>query len=221
MLRLLNSKCWRRCRGRGCGSLCVASLLCEELFHGRDNVGEVCRGVLPSKDRRRLVKVVGQSHNGLGIVGTSPFCRLGLRTGEHTPGEGQSGSGEDRRGCGYKLLMEQGNLRNVECHVLDLSIIRRCGKGDLQEGIHGRVSNNPVQGLQYVPLHLGEHFVVVKRATHGLQLPDSWYPVFLIAILGSNEESSTSDKLVVALVNDAAGAVAVEKVDGEEESLGE
>ena len=104
----------------------------------------MCRGVLPGKDRRGLVKVVGQAHNGLGIVGTSPLCRLSLRAGQYTPGEGQGRSGEDRRWCGHELLVEQCNFRDVKGHVLDLSVIGRCGESNLEESIHGRVSNDPV-----------------------------------------------------------------------------
>jgi hypothetical protein len=70
-----------------------------------------------------------------------------------------------------------------------------------------------------VPLHLGEHLVVVQRAAHGFEFSYSRYTVFLVPVLSSNEKGSTSDELVVALVHDTAGAVAVEKVDSEKQSL--
>jgi ABC-type Na+ transport system ATPase subunit NatA len=79
--------------------------------------------------------------------------------------------------------------------------------------------NNPVEGLQNVPLHLCEHLVVVQGATHGLQLSYSRYPVLLITVLGSNEEGGATDKLIVALVDDTAGAVAVEEVDSKKQSF--
>jgi hypothetical protein len=72
-----------------------------------------------------------------------------------------------------------------------------------------------------VPLHLGEHLIVIQRAAHGLEFPYSRHTIFLVAVLSSNEEGSTSDELVVALVDDTTGAVAIEKVDGKEQSLGE
>jgi hypothetical protein len=105
--------------------------------------------------------------------------------------------------------------------VLDFSIIGGCGKSNLEESIYGRVSDNPVQSLQNVPFHLGEHFVIVKRAAHRFQLPNGGYAVLFVAILGSNEKRSTSDELVMALVYDTAGAVAVEEINGKEECLGQ
>lgn len=117
--------------------------------------------------------------------------------------------------------MEQGNLRNVKGHVLDFGVVGSFGECNLEEGVHGWVSNNPVQGLQNVPFHLSEHLVIVERAAHRLQLPNGGHAVLLVAILGGNEEGSTADKLVVTLVDDAAGAVAVEKVDSKEEGLGQ
>lgn len=70
-----------------------------------------------------------------------------------------------------------------------------------------------------MPLHLREHLVVIKRAAHGLELPYGRDTVFLVAILGSDEQSSTTNKLVVALVDDTARAVPIEKVYSEEQGL--
>ena len=165
--------------------------------------------------------MVGQAHNGLGIVGTSPFCRLGLSALKHTPGEGQSRSGKDGRRCGHELLMEQGNLCNIQGHVLDFGVVWSFCKSDLEKGVDGGVSNCPVQGLQNVPLHLGEHLIIVERTTHRLQFPNRRYPIFLVAVLSGNEEGSAANELVVAFVDNTAGAVAVKKVDGKEKGLGQ
>ena len=83
------------------------------------------------------------------------------------------------------------------------------------------MTDDPVEGLQNMPLHLGEHLIVVERAAHGLELPYGGHTVFLVAVLGSNEKSSAANKLVVTLVDHATGAVAIEQVNGEEESLGQ
>jgi hypothetical protein len=113
--------------------------------------------------------------------------------------------------------MEKSDLGDVQGHVLDFGIVWRLRQSNLEESVDSGVSNDPVEGLQNVPLHLREHFVIVKGAAHGLELSYSWYSVLLVTILGSDEQGSTPNKLVVALVDNTAGAVTVEEVDGEEQ----
>jgi hypothetical protein len=72
-----------------------------------------------------------------------------------------------------------------------------------------------------VPFHLGEHVLIVEIAAHGLQLPDQGNTFLSVPILGCNEKSSTSNQLIVALVNHTSRAISIEEVDGEEEGLGE
>lgn len=115
--------------------------------------------------------------------------------------------------------MEESNLGNVQGHVLNLSIVWSLQECDLEEGIYAGVANDPVESLQNVPLHLGEHFVVIEGAAHGLELSNSGHTVFLVTVLGSNEERSAADQLVVTLVDHTAGAVSIEKVDGEEQGF--
>lgn len=116
--------------------------------------------------------------------------------------------------------MEQGDLRDVQSHVLDLRVVRSIQDGNLKEAVHGRVSNRPAQGLQDVPLHLNEHVIIIQGATHRLQLLDGGHAVLLVAILGRNEQSSTSDQLVVSLVDNTLRAVSVKQVDGQEQRRG-
>jgi hypothetical protein len=68
---------------------------------------------------------------------------------------------------------------------------------------------------------LSEHIVVVERAAHRFEFPDCRYALFLITILGGDEESSAADKLVVTLVNDTARAITIKEVDGEMKRLRE
>jgi hypothetical protein len=72
-----------------------------------------------------------------------------------------------------------------------------------------------------VPLHLGEHLLVVERAAHGLELSDERNTILLVSILGRDQERRTAHQLVVTLVDDTARAVSVEQVDSEEKGLGE
>jgi hypothetical protein len=117
--------------------------------------------------------------------------------------------------------VEESDLGDVKSHVLNLSIVGGLRQGDLEEGIYRGVTNDPVKSLQNVPLHLGEHFIVVQRAAHGLQLPNGRDTVLLVTVLGSNEQGCAANELVVTLVDNTARAVAVEKVDSEEKGLGQ
>lgn len=71
-----------------------------------------------------------------------------------------------------------------------------------------------------MPLHLGEHVIIVERAAHRLEFPNGRDTLLSVAIFGSDEESSATDELVVAFVDHAAGAVAVKEVDSKVKSLG-
>ena len=81
------------------------------------------------------------------------------------------------------------------------------------------MANGPAEGIEDMPLHLREHLFVVERAAHGLELADEGDALLLVAILGSDQEGCAADQLIVALVDDAARAVPVEKVDSQEEGL--
>lgn len=117
--------------------------------------------------------------------------------------------------------MVKSHLGDVCSHVLHLSIGCGLGEGNLKEASHGRVTDDPVQGLQNMPFHLCEHVVVVERAAHGLQFLDGGHTLFTVAVLGGNEQGGTTHQLVVTLVDDTLRAVSVEQVHGKEESLGE
>ena len=178
-------------------------------------------GILAGKYRRWLVEMVGQTNDCLGVVSTRPICVACLRSGQDTSRKGEGGSGKDRWSSRDELLVEESDLGDVKSHVLNLSIVGGLRQGDLEEGIYRGVTNDPVKSLQNVPLHLGEHFIVVQRAAHGLELPNSRDTVLLVAVLGGNEQGCAANELVVTLVDNTARAVAVEKVDGEEKGLGQ
>src|ERR1700733_2099349 len=72
-----------------------------------------------------------------------------------------------------------------------------------------------------MPLHLGEHLLVVERAAHRLKLSDERNTIFIVSVLGRNQEGRTANQLIVTLVDDTARAVPVDEVDSEKEGLGE
>ncbi len=86
---------------------------------------------------------------------------------------------------------------------------------EVQEAGDRRVTDNPVQGLQNMPLHLGEHVVVVKRAAHGLELPNGGHTLLAVSVLRCDQESGTAYELVVSLIHDSTRAVAIQKIDRE------
>lgn len=144
-----------------------------------------------------------------------------LESAEDGAGEGERGASHDRWLGRDKVLVVEGNLADVPCHVLHLHILVFLGQGDLQEAVDRRMTDPPVERVQHVPLHLCEHLLVVEVAAHGLQLPDGWHAILTVTVLGGDQEGGTADQLVVTLVDNALGAVPVEEVDGKEKGLGE
>ena len=163
------------------------------------------------------MQLLGQSHQRHRVVLRGPLRVPGLGSVEDAPREGQRGPSEVGGWLRNKLPVEQGDLRNVQSHVLYLGIIRGIQDGDLQEAIHGGVSDGPPQGLQDVPFHLDEHVVIVERATHGLQFLDCGHTVLLVPILGCDQECRTAYQLVMSLVHDPLGAIPVEQIDRQEQ----
>lgn len=114
--------------------------------------------------------------------------------------------------------MEQGKLQDVESHVLHFRIEDLVEDGNLQKTVHSGVANGPLQGRKDVPLHLGEHVIIVERAAHGLELLDGGHPVLLVVELRGDEESCAANQLVVSLVDHSLGTVTVQEVDRQEQS---
>jgi hypothetical protein len=160
--------------------------------------------------------MVGQIDDRLRVVSTRPIGVACLGSGQYTSRKGEGGSGEDRWSRRYEFLVEESDLGDVQSHVLNLSIVRSFREGDLEERIDGGVTDDPVEDLQNVPLHLSEHLIAVHLAAHGLQLPNGRDTVLLVTVLGGNEQGYAANELVMALSDNTAGAVAVEKVDSEE-----
>lgn len=117
--------------------------------------------------------------------------------------------------------MVQGNLANVCRHVFDLPAIPFLGRNQLGEEVDGGVSNVPVQSVENVHFHLREHAGIVKSAAHVVELIDLGDSILLVSILGGDQKGGATNELIVLLVNDTLGAVAIEKVDGEEERFGQ
>lgn len=96
--------------------------------------------------------------------------------------------------------------------MLEDWVVADLGHSEIEEARDGRVTNDPVDGLQHMPLHLSEHVIVVEGAAHGLELPNRGHALLLVTVLGGNEQRGASDQLIVALVDNTAGAVAIEEV---------
>ena len=113
--------------------------------------------------------------------------------------------------------MKESHLQDIQGEMLQFRVVRKIRQRDLQEAVHSRVTDSPTEGLQYMPLHLQEHVIVIERATHRLQLFDCWYVLFLVTVLGSNQERCTTDELVMALVHYSLRTVAIQEVDCQEQ----
>ena len=75
------------------------------------------------------------------------------------------------------------------------------------------MSNEPVNGLQNMPFHLGEHIIVIECAAHGLELLNRGYSVLAISIFGRHEQRTASYQLVVLFIDNTARTIPIEEID--------
>ena len=144
-----------------------------------------------------------------------------LEAAEHGSGEGERCARHDGRFRADKVAVVEGDLAYVRREVFDLLVVLVVGDDELHEDVDGWAADGPVDRVEHVHLHLREHACVVQPAAHVVELADLRHPLLLVAVLGGDEESRAPHELVMLLVHDALGAVAVEEVDGKEERLGE
>lgn len=135
--------------------------------------------------------------------------------------QGESRESESRGLLGHELSVIESDFEDVKRQTLNLWVVHVVLNGETHERIHGGMADSPAQGRQDMPLHLQEHVVVIQRTAHGFQLLDCWDLLFLVTILRGNEEGGAAHELIMALVDHSLGAVAVEKVDCEKQSLGQ
>lgn len=176
--------------------------------------------VLAGEGGRGLVKVVRQCQQRH-VLRVIPLSIVHFGTGEDGSREGERRSSHHRRLGGDKVAVVHGNLAEVGRHVLNLLVISLLRHHELSKEVDGGVADGPVESVENVHLHLGEHSGVVESAAHVVKFVNLRDSILLVTILGSDEEGGTSDKLVMLLVHHSLGAVPVEKVDGEEQRLGE
>ena len=201
---------WWRVAGNG-------GLTGQELLQDPRNSRVVSRRVLPSQNLRRLVELLREAHQRHRVVLGSPFRVTRLRSVEDATREGQRCSGQVRRRLRHELAVEETDFQDIQRQVFNFRLVRGVHDGNLKKAVDSWVSDGPTQGLQDVPLHLNEHVIVIQRAAHRLQFPNGGHTILLVAILGSNKKSGTSNQLIMSLVNHALGAVSVQEVYGQEQ----
>lgn len=201
---------WWRVAGNG-------GLTGQELLQDPRNPRVVSRRVLPSQNLRRLVKLLRKAHQRHRVVLGSPFGVTRLRSVEDATRESQGCSSKVGRRLRHELAVEETDFQDIQRQVFNFRLVRGVHDSNLKEAVDSWVSDGPTQGLQDVPLHLNEHVIVIQRAAHRLQLPNGGHTILLVAILGSNEKSRTSNQLIMSLVNHTLGAVSVQEVDGQEQ----
>lgn len=105
--------------------------------------------------------------------------------------------------------MVKGDLADVGGHVSNLPVVLFVCPNDGLEEVDGGMAYVPLESVEDVHLHLGEHARIVQTTAHVIQLVNLRNTVLLVSILGSNQQSCTADKLVVLLIDDTLGAVSV------------
>ena len=133
--------------------------------------------------------------------------------------KGQSSSGQIRRLKTDELAVEKSHLTDIQRHTLSLRIIRHITESGVEEGVHGRMSNVPFQGLHDVAFHLDVHVLLVQTFTHSDELIDMRDLLATLVVLRCDEHCHTPDKLKVLLVYNSSGAISVEDIDGQEKGF--
>lgn len=206
------------CRWRGraiVDRLRDGGLLCEEVGQLGGDTGVVVGHVLARQRDGRLVKVLGQGKQCVARI-TVPLAIADLGSAEDGSCQGVGSPGHGRRLGGHKVAVVEGDLTNVSGHVSNFAVVLLVGPNDGLEEVDRGVANVPLEGIEDVHLHLGEHAGIVQTTAHIVQLVDLGNTVLLVAVLGSNQQRCAADKLVVLLIDDPLGAVSVKQVDGQE-----
>jgi len=111
---------WRR---RGSLAARDLRLSLQEFLDGGGHSGQMHGCILAGKYRGWLIQVVGQTDDCLRVVSTRPVGVACLGSGQDASRKGKGGSGEDGWPGGDELLVEEGNLGDVESHVLNFGIV--------------------------------------------------------------------------------------------------
>lgn len=180
----------------------------------------VRRCVLPGQGDRGLVDVLRKRHEGSVLV-VVPFTIVDLLPAKNSPCQGQRSPRHGRWLGRDKVTVVERDLADVGSHVLNLLVVPLLRDNELGEEVDGRVTNGPIESVENMHLHLGEHASIIKSTAHVVELVDLGNTVLLVAILGSDQQSSAANKLVVLLVHDPFRAVTVQEVDSEEQCLGQ
>lgn len=142
--------------------------------------------------------------------GVSPCAVVVFATSQDSTCESQRGAGH-YRGLGRdKVAVVQGNLAEVDRHVLNSGVVAVLGSPELDIEVDGGVADCPLEGVEDVHLHPLKLVRAVETAAHSLEPADWGGSAPLFDIFGSYEKSSAADELVVFLLDDHPRAVAVE-----------
>lgn len=99
--------------------------------------------------------------------------------------------------------MVESNLAEVGGHVLNFPVVTLLRNHELRKEVNSGVADRPLESVEDVHLHLGEHAGIVQAAAHVVELVDLGDAVLFVTILGGDQEGSTAHQLVVLLVHDS------------------
>lgn len=197
-----------RGRGRVGSTTSHFSLLSHELYKSLRRPRKVWRSILASQGGRRLIEVLRERHESE-VVCLNPVGIVIFRSAEDGTGESKRTAGQDRGPSRDKIAVVEGNLAEVGRHVLDLDVVALLNDHELGEAVDSRMANSPLECIEDVHLHLGEHTRVIETTAHVVEFVDLGNTILLVTVLGGDEQCCAADKLVVVLVDDSLGAVAV------------
>jgi hypothetical protein len=83
--------------------------------------------------------------------------------------------------------MVKGDLAEIGGHVLNFPVVTLLRNHQLREKVDSGVTNGPLEGVEDVHLHLGEHAGIVQAAAHVVEFVDLRNTVLLVTILRSDQ----------------------------------
>lgn len=127
-----------------------------------------------------------------------------------------------KRNGGWRVLdkfsVKKGDFHQEPGNVLDLWVLNtRATTYKSQPCFCGRMSKGPLDGRKNMTFHLNESRLFVCLAADLHKILHRWHPLFRVFKLGSDPEGSATNKLVVFDVNNTAGNVSVDNIEGEVE----
>lgn len=115
--------------------------------------------ILACENLGRVLELLGQVQHShvLDVVVALDI----LRSEEDSSSQCQRCACHDGRFALDKVFVIKGDLAEVKSHVLHFNIVRTLPHLNVHPSVDRRAAHRPVQRIQHMPFHLGEHLLII------------------------------------------------------------